>query len=338
MRFQTKTMSDATIEFDKTFLLAVINEAPYGIIVFDTNGIVLLENDLALDFIGTHIDSIVDTQVQDHFDVFELSELLTQILEGTRERFDIMEMLYNEKVLTVRCRRTDKWSILTVQDITRWKHIEMSAVQSIIETQENERRRIALEIHDGIGPQMSSSIHHLETIVDRIKEESPEIAEEIQSIANISTEVSDELRGISHSLMPRVLIDFGIVAALQGLTNRINASNKCKVEFINSFSGESLDQATELNLYRITQELLNNGVKHSRASNIFVQLVKNENRLTLMVEDNGDGFDLTELKSSSGIGLNNIEMRTKVLGGELNIDSSPGRGTVITVEVLLDEH
>ncbi|MFT4661506.1 MAG: signal transduction histidine kinase [Patiriisocius sp.] len=326
------------IDFDKSFLLEVISEAPYGVIVFDSNGMIILENALALSFLGTKKETIVNAQIIEQFDVFELNELIEQILEGERERFDIMEMVFQDKVLTIRCRKRDNWSILTVQDITRWKNIEMSSVQSIIETQENERRRIALEIHDGIGPQLSSSIYHLETIIDRLKEDDPQTANELQSLVEVSNDVSEELRSVSHSLMPRVLLDFGIVAALQGLINRINASNKCRVEFINSFSGEELDQAIELNLYRITQELLNNGVKHANATTIFVQLVKNGDRLTLMVEDNGRGFEMSELTNSDGIGLSNIEMRTKVLGGELNIDSSPNRGTVITIEVLLNEN
>jgi signal transduction histidine kinase len=326
------------IGFDKSFLLEVISEAPYGVIVFDSNGIIILENALALSFLGTKKKSIINAQILEQFDVFELNELIELVLEGERARFDIMEMVFQDKVLTIRCRKTDNWSILTVQDITRWKNIEMSSVQSIIETQENERRRIALEIHDGIGPQMSSSIHHLETIIDRIKEKDPQTASELQSLVEVSNDVSEELRSVSHSLMPRVLLDFGIVAALQGLINRINASNKCRVEFIHSFSGNELDQAIELNLYRITQELLNNGIKHANATNIFVQLVKNGDRLNLMVEDNGSGFEMNELTDSDGIGLSNIEMRTKVLGGELNIDSSPNRGTVITVDVLLNEN
>jgi signal transduction histidine kinase len=326
------------IGFDKSFLLEVINEAPYGVIVFDSNGVIILENALALSFLGTKKKSIINAQILEQFDVFELNELIELVLEGERARFDIMEMVFQDKVLTIRCRKTDNWSILTVQDITRWKNIEMSSVQSIIETQENERRRIALEIHDGIGPQMSSSIHHLETIIDRIKEKDPQTASELQSLVEVSNDVSEELRSVSHSLMPRVLLDFGIVAALQGLINRINASNKCQVEFIHSFSGNKLDQAIELNLYRITQELLNNGIKHANATNIFVQLVKNGDRLNLMVEDNGSGFEMNELTDSDGIGLSNIEMRTKVLGGELNIDSSPNRGTVITIDVLLNEN
>lgn len=326
------------MNFDSNFLLDVISEAPYGVLVFGKEGKVLLENELASSILSDKKKSVVGTLILDHFDVFDLSELLTQVLEGERERFDIMEMVFGEKVLTIRCRRTKEWSILTVQDITRWKNIEMVAVQSIIETQENERRRIALEIHDGIGPQLSSTILQLETISERIKVKDPETAKELQSLSNVSNEVADELRSISHSLMPRVLLDFGLEAALRGLINRINAGSKCKVEFISSFTGESIDQTIELNLYRIAQELTNNALKHAKATSIFVQLLKNGRHLTLMVEDNGEGFNISELKNAEGIGLSNIEMRTKVLGGELNIDSSPGRGSVITVEVLLNEH
>jgi len=325
------------MEFDSDFLLEVINEAPYGIIVFDKNGVVLMENELAITFLASKQKTFLNTQILDCFAEFDLAELLTQVIDGERSRFDIMEMSYNDKVLTIRCRRTKKWSMLTVQDITRWKNIEMESVQSIIETQEKERQRIALEIHDGIGPQLSSSILHLETIVERLKETDPATSKELQSLSDVTNEVADELRSISHTLIPRVLIDFGVVAALQGLISRINASNKCKVEFISSFSGDEMEQTIELNLYRITQELINNALKHAQATTIFVQLLKSGSNLTLMVEDNGKGFDIDELKVARGIGLSNIEMRTKVLGGELYIDSSPSRGSTVTVEIQLNE-
>lgn len=325
------------IPSQNAFLRDVIEEAPYGIIVFDANGVILLENDLAASFIGSNDASLVKTNVKEHFNVFEMEELLTQVIEGSRERFDIMELFADDKVLTVRCRKSDSWSILTVQDITKWKHIEMSAVQSIIETQEKERQRIAIEIHDGIGPQLSSTIHQLETISENLKDSDPITSKALESLVEQSTEVSTELRSISHSLMPRVLLDYGLTAALQTLVERVNSSNRCKVEFIDAFSGAAVDQSVELNLYRICQELVNNAVKHAKAKSIFVQLVKNDQRLTLMVEDDGEGFDLRGLSKSRGIGLSNIEMRTKVLGGELNIDSAPGRGSVVTVEIALNE-
>lgn len=319
------------------FLRDVIDGAPYGIIVFDATGIILLENELARQFITNSQASLVDRNIKEMFPLFEMEELLTQIIEGSRERFDIMELAFEEKVLTVRCRKSEDWSILTVQDITKWKLIEMSAVQSIIETQEKERQRIAIEIHDGIGPQISSTIHQLETIAEGIKNSDSHTASSLGSIVEQTNEISSELRNISHSLMPRVLLDFGLTAALQTLVNRLTRS-RCKVEFIHSFSGEPLDQSVELNLYRITQELINNALKHARATSIFVQLVKTGERLTLMVEDDGKGFDLSKLKMSEGIGLSNIEMRTKVLNGELNIDSAPGRGSVVTIEISLNEN
>ncbi|MCR9172062.1 MAG: sensor histidine kinase [bacterium] len=321
-----------------SFLRDVIDEAPYGVVVFDASGVILLENELARQFISHDNQSLVKRNIKEMFQVFEMEELLTQIIEGSKESFDVMELVFDEKVLTVRCRKRQDWSILTVQDITKWKHIEMTAVQSIIETQEKERQRIATEIHDGIGPQISTTIHQLETIAENIKESDPETATRLESIVEQSNEVSSELRSISHSLMPRVLLDFGLTAALQTLVNRVNNSNRCKIEFINSFSGEALDQSIELNLYRICQELINNALKHAKATYIFVQLVKTEEHLTLMVEDDGKGFDLNNLKLSEGIGLSNIEMRTKVMNGELNIDSAPGRGSVVTVEISLHEH
>lgn len=329
-------MKQETPLFTSTFLLAVIQEAPYGVVVFDDKGMILLDNELSRRILNQNT-TLINSSVIAYFEHHELIEYLNEILDGVRSNFDVMETNYLDKVLTIRCRKMEESNILTVQDITQWKQGEMYSIQSVLNTLEEDRNRIALELHDSVGSQISANIHQLEAVIEKLKSSNDLISDEIRAVVQSSKEVSEELRSISHTLIPRVLIDFGIVAALQGLVNRINAGNKCKVEFINSFTGVELDQEIELNLYRITQELLNNALKHAQADHIFVQLVKNDQRLVLMIEDNGTGFDLEKLRHSEGIGLNNVETRTKVLGGELNIESAPNRGTVIIIEVPIDE-
>lgn len=329
-------MKQETPLFTSTFLLAVIQEAPYGVVVFDDKGMILLDNELSRRILNQNT-TLINSSVIAYFEHHELIEYLNEILDGVRSNFDVMETNYLDKVLTIRCRKMEESNILTVQDITQWKQGEMYSIQSVLNTLEEDRNRIALELHDSVGSQISANIHQLEAVIEKLKSSNDLISDEIRAVVQSSKEVSEELRSISHTLIPRVLIDFGIVAALQGLVNRINAGNKCKVEFINSFTGVELDQEIELNLYRITQELLNNALKHAQADHIFVQLVKNDQRLVLMIEDNGIGFDLEKLRHSEGIGLNNVETRTKVLGGELNIESAPNRGTVIIIEVPIDE-
>lgn len=322
--------------FTTAFLHEVIQEAPYGVVVFDDKGQILLDNVLSRQILNQD-NSLINSSVLDYFEHHELIEYLNDVLESIRTDFDVMETNFLDKVLTIRCRRLEESNILTVQDITQWKQAEMYSVQSVLNTLEKDRNRIALELHDSVGSQISANIHQIEAVIEKLKTSDEALSEELRSVVQSSKEVSEELRGISHLLIPRVLIDFGIVAALQGLVNKLNSIEKHKIEFINSFSGIELDQDIELNLYRITQELLNNALKHSKADHIIVQLVKSNKRLVLMIEDNGTGFDMDKLKRSEGIGLSNVETRTKLLGGELNIESSLGRGTVIIIEIPIDE-
>lgn len=322
--------------FTTSFLLEVIQEAPYGVVVFNDEGNILLDNGLSRGVLNEN-KSLIGSSISTYFEQHELIEYLNEVLDGVRANFDVMETNYLDKVMTIRCRKLEESNILTVQDITQWKQGEMYSVQSVLNTLEEDRNRIALELHDSVGSQISANIHQLEAVIEKLKSNDNFIKDEIRAVVQSSKEVSEELRSISHTLIPRVLIDFGIVAALQSLVNKINTGNKCKVELINSFSGVDLDQEIELNLYRITQELLSNALKHANADHIFVQLVKSDQRLVLMIEDNGSGFDFDKLRLSEGIGLSNVETRTKVLGGELNIESAPGRGTVIMIEVPLDD-
>ena len=144
-----------------------------------------------------------------------------------------------------------------------------------------------------------------------------------------------ELRQVAHNLMPEALMKFGLKEALGDLCSSLD--NLKDVAFKFRFYGENkrLEQTIEIALYRIAQELINNALKHSGASVILVDLVQDDNRISLTIEDNGTGFDTNKIPEFKGMGLNSLKSRVNALNGVFDITSKPGSGTDVRVEFIL---
>ena len=143
-------------------------------------------------------------------------------------------------------------------------------------------------------------------------------------------QAADDLRTISHNLMPKVLSDFGLVEAIDSLCDKIDEAG-LRVEFISTGIEKRLNKVSELSLYRITQELINNTLKYGQATKITVQLIKRDQSIRLMYEDDGKGFDLNSI--SKGLGLMNIENRAKALAGQVTFDSQPIQGMTAIIDI-----
>jgi signal transduction histidine kinase len=152
-----------------------------------------------------------------------------------------------------------------------------------------------------------------------------------------------ELRRVAHSMMPEALMKFGLNAALKDFCTSINNSGVLKVIY-QSHDADNLDisQTASVTIYRIVQELLNNSIKHAAATQVLVQLNKEDNKLLLTVEDDGKGFDIASLQEAKvrtdgsvgrGIGWTNIISRLDYLKGKLDIQSAPGKGTSVNIEI-----
>lgn len=198
-----------------------------------------------------------------------------------------------------------------------------------IETQEEERQRIAQELHDDIGQQLTAIKMGWNNFLQRHNEE-----EESLLLQKSLNDLADDVRTLSHRMMPKALVQLGLQAALEDLTNRHAQQGEFDAQFDYYNLRERYDGRIEKTLYRIAQEALNNIVKHSQATEINVQLYGQANFLTLMIEDNGEGFTSG---NTSGKGLFNMENRAKLMKGEVNIESSPGKGTVVFVKVPVSE-
>lgn len=319
------------------FLLSVIESAPYGILTIDLQGEVTIVNSQVPELLNLEqkADDIVGIKILSLMnEVEELNTEINNCLRNGLKEFDIPEVFYLDKYLTFRGREISEGMIITIADITSIKEAQYSTLNSLLEGQEQERKRLAREIHDGIGPILSTVKMTLANIEGDLENIDRDLAAKFRKSYGLIDEAADDLRSISHNLMPKVLSDFGLVEALETLSEKINETKSLSVEFINAGIDERLDEITELGLYRISQELINNTLKHAQASLITIQLIKRPESIRLMYEDNGKGFNPDNI--TKGIGLANIEYRAEALECETIIESQPGKGMIATVEIPLD--
>jgi signal transduction histidine kinase len=154
--------------------------------------------------------------------------------------------------------------------------------------------------------------------------------EDLSSLADKVQYGIVEVRNVSHALKPDVLENFGLVPALVEVCNNLSAEIGPSISFTHIDVERRFEEDIEINVYRIAQELVNNCIKHAKAKDVFVTLIKDEDKLVLTVEDDGEGMaDLDH----TGIGLNNVKLRADIINGEMNIDSAVGKGSLINIEV-----
>jgi signal transduction histidine kinase len=207
---------------------------------------------------------------------------------------------------------------------------------AIAAAQDQERKRIAQDIHDSLGSILSAAKLKLSALKESQPLLSNDQTEKYQVTLQLLDEASAELRSISHNIMPATLSKLGLVAALKNLSNTISSHSGLQISFSAYDFTERIPEQTEMSIYRIVLELINNIVKHAQANKVTVQLIKYPDYINLSVEDNGRGFDYgNALQEKKGIGLGNILSRVEYLRAKMNVDSIPGRGTTVIIDVPL---
>ncbi len=211
------------------------------------------------------------------------------------------------------------------------KDKQLVAVDSLLKGQEEERSRLAKDLHDGLGGLLSGVKFSLRNMKDNLI-----ITPDNMTVFERSLEMLDnsikELRRVAHNMMPELLTKFGLDEALKEYCNSINTTNLLKVNYQSIGMDSRMEKSQEIIIYRIIQELLNNTMKHAVATEAMVQLVKEESRLSIIIEDNGKGFDTSILKNNKGAGLTSVQSRVDYLKGRLDIHSEIGKETLITIE------
>jgi len=228
-------------------------------------------------------------------------------------------------ILLSRSRSRKKQALMLQEAEIKLKETQIEAA---ISSQEKERTRFAQDLHDGFGQMISILNLNLKSL-EKDGSDREQIFEQSTAVLD---EMYQELKGICFNLMPQTLIKSGITAAIQEFASRVNQTGKLTVE--TDFFGleERLTEVQEISLYRITQEWINNTLKYSDADRVNVQITKDENEITLLIEDNGTGFDLELMQSGKGNGWRNMNSRANLIKGELEVDTTPGmRGSTLIV-------
>jgi signal transduction histidine kinase len=209
-----------------------------------------------------------------------------------------------------------------------------------VQAQEEERRRISREIHDGLGQLLTAIKLNLEILEDGLPS-NEDAAKRIGEVKQLLDSVLKEAREISYNLMPSVLDDFGLGPGLQSLCEQFSQRTGLKVSFHEHGLKERLNPNVEIGLYRIVQEALNNVAKHAEAKEVEVQIVRHQSRLRMTIEDDGKGMDIAvpvpKPTERGGTGLVSMRERTNSFAGTFLIDSSIGKGTMINVEIPMPE-
>lgn len=207
-------------------------------------------------------------------------------------------------------------------------HYQKEILQSVIQTQEEERIRIAQDLHDDISSKLnivSLNTHLLKT--PNLSE--AEYIEIIDNIVTLTAKALENSRRIAHDLLPPVFEKFGLHAAIEELVLEFSSAKNVQINYSNELDFSVLDVKNQLHIFRILQELLNNSIRHGKATSISITFINKNQQKTCLYSDNGVGFNTNLGNIKRGIGMQNIESRLNYLGGKIDVQSEINKGVQI---------
>ena len=210
---------------------------------------------------------------------------------------------------------------------------QLNATEAVLKGEEQERTRLAKDLHDGLGGMLSGIKYSFNTMKVNLNMtlENTQAFERGMDMLDSSIK---EMRRVAHNLMPEALVKFGLDTALKDFCNDISKSGALQVSYQSiGFANVEIAQTTAITIYRIVQELINNTMKHAAAKKALVQVALTGNQLSVTVEDDGKGFDTAKLNNAKGIGWINIQSRVEFLKGKMDINSQRGNGTSVLIEL-----
>lgn len=205
-------------------------------------------------------------------------------------------------------------------------------IELMIQATEEERKRIAKELHDGVGQQMTAVKMSWQNLSSKINSTNNDLYNELVKITTMLDDASRDVRAVSHQMMPRTLIEMGLKEAIEDMLSKSLGSANIKYQFDCLGINERLPEKVEITLFRIAQELTNNIIKHSNANQAIFQLIKRSGQIVFIVEDNGKGISTN---TKDGIGIFNMVSRINTINGHINFEPGPETGTLVTVRIPL---
>ena len=325
---------------DKDYFSSIFNAVTDLVMILDVNGSVLdfnsavrenlnLENDSKEQ---THLDDLLNEGKQ-QFDVIKRaldtgvnSVLIEEELAGTNGK-----VIHGQFTCSKIIDRFDEFKgyLISIKDITSQKLNEQLTLKAIFSAQQSEQKRVADDLHDSLGQELSMTKLMISNL-RRHSADNPKSLELISTCIDILNGSIKNLREICFNLMPGVLSRGGLNMAISELASKLNKQENFTVKFKKNKEIERMDSDLEIVLYRITQEFINNMIKHSDATELKIELNKDftTNSISLFLEENGQGFDMTKLnKIGENRGYQNLKTKVKAFNGVLTMNSAPSEGT-----------
>lgn len=258
--------------------------------------------------------------------VFQLIETREKVHQANQE----LQKAYQEL-------RATQAELLEATQVRHRQELKEQKIHTaaLLQGQEEERRRLSKELHDGVGQMLTGLKMMTESLINGGKTSELD-RQKVTNLGQLVGQTIQEVRGISNNLMPTVLNDFGIKLALKQLVDSTVRNTGAPLVFNSNLKDERFEPRIEIGLYRIAQEAIHNAVKYAQATEINVQLMRQEKDILLRIKDNGRGFRNTKKTSKTLVpshGLTNLQERTRLLDGKIKIQSIVGQGTEITVTI-----
>lgn len=267
-----------------------------------------------------------DTQLQLQQATIRQKNTLNYILIGSAAALLIISLLGYRNY-----RHNQKLQQQRINELETEK--QLTATEAVLKGEEQERTRLAKDLHDGLGGMLSGIKYSFQTMKGNLIM-TPENHQAFERSMDMLDSSIKEMRRVAHNMMPEALVKFGLNTALKDFCNDINQSGAVQVNYQSiGLENEIVDQTTAIAIYRIVQELINNVMKHAGAANAIVQVSKTGDNIAITVEDDGKGFDTVVLQKAKGIGWSNIVNRIEFLKGKLDVQSTPGKGTSVLIEL-----
>jgi signal transduction histidine kinase len=207
-----------------------------------------------------------------------------------------------------------------------------NAAMAILAAEEKERKRIASDLHDGIGQMMSAVKMNLSSLAYKLTSLTPQEAALLEKTMALTDESCKEVRTVSHNMMPNALLKSGLSSAIKTFVDKID-HKKLKVNLHSEGLDNRLPDTVEIVLYRVIQETVNNVIKHAKANQLDIAIIKDVDGLSCTIEDNGIGFNFNDKNLTEGIGLKNIQARITYLQGTVEWDAVPNKGTLVSIHI-----
>jgi PAS domain S-box-containing protein len=341
-RTEHKIIQDKLVENEKKLKL-VFNSTTEGIAIVDMEGEIIEINDSALEFLGINqVDfKLLKPNKQLTYQLIpRFNNLVDELIEKGSLIIEIPIVARNGKTISTEFQarkivyNNQDVILMVSRDITERKNYQHEVINAAIIAEEKERSRVAKELHDSVSPILSASKLYAQTLHDIT-----DIGMTEKVIDKLVSTINESMRAIteiSNNLSPHILENFGLIEAVHAFADRFIDSTQISFEIKSNISLR-LGNNLEIVLYRVFTELINNSIKHSKASNISILIMKLEN-FTLEYEDNGIGFDLKKVRNAkSGMGLFNMNTRIESLNGEVKIVTRPGQGFKFSANIPLNQ-